>query len=1278
MRPAHISEHPDQPANRLFLPPGVLVALTLFGLSALNIPAQQGDVFTDASTIRALTPAALAATPKAELNGLVISVMPDGKHFCLYGKTNLMIFDASSTNRVAVGDLVKINGQCVADPDHHVIADEIEVTGVQSRIPVPAIDGDRRLGDPKAALQWMETTGSIVSMRKSEVGWHFEMNRHGRRFEAVVPRRGRPVTREFRHALVQIRGVSVPLNQLGIRSSQLVIWIDNWYRIQLLEPPAIVANLPVRTISEFTLAEADELESRRLRIRGEIVRTESSGKLFVRDKTGEIEVEPERVGIVRVGDQLDVIGFAERRGEKVLVTDAEVRVFAAPNPTQTPAGKPRLVEYLGKVGQIKRLNPGQIAAGPPARINGTVTFVDTNKSGIYVQDSTGSIRVEGGFNRHFVAGDQIVATGHAIAGNFGPKLKAEAVDWLAQADRPMPAPATSTGLLAGQYEAELITLNGVVRRDYADDRFRWLKVVRSDRQFELRFPRDTRLPEPLIGAKIQFAGVVQARVNQGGQIVGIKILMAGAKDVEVTTPAPADRFAIEVSPIGGLMGYQTRNPYTRPKRIEGVVTLAWPDRLFVQDDSDCIEVLPATPGEAQAGLRVSVVGFPKFGELKPTLVDAVLRPGEKTTRPEPISAVARDIFTAGINGERVTLEATVNAVTGNARVHSMVVQSGGIVLNALLPTVQKGELLLGIKPGSLVRVTGICHVHAGPDGRPGSVDILLDDAADVEVLRAPSWWTPTRAWTVMAFGAIMLLGSLGWVKRLRMSVSETRQQLAKSLDVSPVAIGVMSADGSRLLEANRSFLRQFGFQHEDIEKRSIHELGIWPSREERSKVLRLCRERGSVRGLETEMRSGSGNSLHVLLSGETIEWQGSAAVLLAAQDVTERFELVNQLRESQKMEAVGRLAAGVAHDFNNILTIIQGNSDMISDAAADHPEVEELNTELNEAAERAAKLTRQLLAFSRKQLMRPQALDLNDVIRDSVRLLRRLLGAPIKVVTKLSAQDVRVEADHGMLEQVLMNLAVNARDAMPSGGELHVTTRVVNFATKGNPRQFAHGPGPWALLRVTDDGTGMPPEVLEQMFEPFFTTKDVGQGTGLGLATVYGIVKQHQGWIEGESEIDRGTAFNIFLPLAGDVEIEESEDEEDAPELAGSETIFVVEDESQLRRMVERTLIKHGYTVHSAKDGVDAKRKWPQYEDDVDLLITDIVMPQGISGWQLAEEFKERNGELKVIYTTGFSPEFERKGKQLEKGRNFLPKPFTQHDLAVTLRNALDQPGNGD
>lgn len=1251
----------------------------IFALSGAR--AQRGVVLTSASTIRSLAPAVLAASPRAEIEGLVISVLPDGKHFCLHGETNLMVLDATAADRVSIGDLVEVTGRCVADPDQHVIADEIEVTGAQSRVPAPVKDGDRRLGDPKSAFQWLEATGSIVSMRKSEVGWHLKMNRNGRRFEAVVPRRGRPVTREFRYANVQIRGISVPLNQLGINSSQLVIWIDNWFRIQLLAPPADPATLPVRSISELTLAEARELESGRLRIRGEIVRTENTGSLFVRDATGEIEVQPDRVGIVRVGDQLDVIGFAERRGDAVLVTDAEVKVFAVPRPkvrSETPDGKPQLVEYLEEIDAIKQLDTASIQAGPPVRISGVVTFVDTNNAGIYVQDTTGSIRIKGPQSRRFTAGDQIVATGHAERGVFGPRIRAEAIDWIDHPGRPMPAAATTTGLLAGRYGAEFITLEGVVRRVYADEFHRWLKVVRSDRRFELRLPLDARLPEPLIGSRISFSGVVQHRVNRSGQIVGVNILMDGAKDLKVKTPAPPDRFTMEAGSISALMGYQPQNLYTRLKRVEGVVTLAWPDRVFVQDETGNIEVRTSEPPRVEAGQRASAVGFPLFGELKPMLVDAVIRKIGNAARPAPIPMEPRRIFTAGVNGERVSLEAVVNVVAADSRVHSMVVQSGGVVLNVLLPTSMAGASLLEIDPGSLVRINGLCHVRAGLDGRPGSVDILLAASSDVEVLRAPSWWTPARSWTVIAFGAVMLIGALGWVRRLRTSVFETREQLAKSLNVSPIAVGVMSADGSRLLEANSSFLRQFGFQHQEIADRSIDELGIWPSPEERAKVLELCRKRGSVRGLESQMRAASGNTLQVLLSGEAIEWQGSPAVLIAAQDVTERFELVSQLRESQKMEAVGRLAAGVAHDFNNILTIIQGNSDLIAEVATDHAEVEELNQELNEAAERAAKLTRQLLAFSRKQLMRPQALDLNGIISDSARMLQRLLGAPITVEARLSDRPVPVEADSGMLAQVLMNLAVNARDAMPDGGLLQVSTRIVTFATQGDLREFAQGPGPWALLRVTDNGVGMPPEVLEQIFEPFFTTKDVGQGTGLGLATVYGIVKQHRGWIEGESEVGRGTSFNIFLPMIGAMEEGEEEEEAAPPELSGSETIFVVEDENQLRRMIDRTLTKHGYTVHTANDGVDARRKWTECASQVDLLITDIVMPQGISGWELADEFKEQNHALKVVYTTGFSPEFERHGKHLEKGRNFLPKPFTKQDLATILRNALDSPNGRD
>ena len=428
------------------------------------------------------------------------------------------------------------------------------------------------------------------------------------------------------------------------------------------------------------------------------------------------------------------------------------------------------------------------------------------------------------------------------------------------------------------------------------------------------------------------------------------------------------------------------------------------------------------------------------------------------------------------------------------------------------------------------------------------------------------------------------------------------------------------------------------------------------------------------------LQTGTNQSnLQTSLHGRTIAWSfvaipASQVVQCYATEITERLNLEAQLRHSVKMEAVGQLAAGVAHDFNNILTIVQGHASLLQESCRADADSAESLRQITLAAERAGNLIRQLLMFSRKQVMQPTDLDLNEVIGNLTQMLRRLMGEHITLTTLAAPNLPPIHADTGMIEQILMNLAVNARDAMPKGGQLILSTCVRTLdrgATLANPEAR---PGEFVCLAVQDTGCGMDAATLHRIFEPFFTTKEVGKGTGLGLATVYGIVKQHQGWIEVESEVGVGTTFRFFLPcstkpLAAGPAATPAE----RPLVRGRETILVVEDETALRELVVKVLEMHGYRVFAAASGVEALRVWAEHQAQIDLLLTDMVMPEGILGGELAERLLRQAPGLKVIITTGYSPGMAGKDLALLKGANFLPKPYPPSRLAQTVRDCLDQ-----
>jgi len=390
-------------------------------------------------------------------------------------------------------------------------------------------------------------------------------------------------------------------------------------------------------------------------------------------------------------------------------------------------------------------------------------------------------------------------------------------------------------------------------------------------------------------------------------------------------------------------------------------------------------------------------------------------------------------------------------------------------------------------------------------------------------------------------------------------------------------------------------------------------------------------------------------------------------------NVTHEVQLEAQFRQSQKMEAIGTLAGGVAHDFNNILAIIQMQADLLKSGDSLSPEQVKIADDISDTVDRAAALTRQLLLFSRKQTLRPRDLDLSQSITNMTKMLRRTLGENIEVQLNLAAQLMFVHADPAMLDQVLLNLAVNAHAAMPQGGQLVITTAGVEFDEFAASQSAPARPGSFVCLSVADTGCGIPPEILPRIFDPFFTTKDVGKGTGLGLATVFGIVQQHQGWINVYSEVGRGTTFKVYLPrLSGATVIQKTQPMPVAVS-TGHETILLVEDESALRDVVQKTIAQLGYRVLKASTGVKALEVWKEHREEIHLLLTDLMMPDGMTGNNLAQRLIRENPRLKVVYMSGYSAEIAGKDLPLVEGVNFLTKPFATEKLAKIVRHCLDK-----
>jgi signal transduction histidine kinase len=417
----------------------------------------------------------------------------------------------------------------------------------------------------------------------------------------------------------------------------------------------------------------------------------------------------------------------------------------------------------------------------------------------------------------------------------------------------------------------------------------------------------------------------------------------------------------------------------------------------------------------------------------------------------------------------------------------------------------------------------------------------------------------------------------------------------------------------------------------------------------------------------------------------TVRWlSGAGRVLLddhgdpvravgISMDVTERRTLEEQFQQAQKMEAVGRLAGGVAHDFNNLLTSILGYCELLlADVGQGDPRRADI-MEIQKAGTRAAGLTRQLLAFSRKQLIEPTLLDLNTIVADMRGMLARLIGEDVTIVVDTPTPVAQVKADRGQVEQVIMNLAVNARDAMPTGGTLTIATGDIALDERYAAAHLGVTPGSYVVISVTDTGTGMTPEVQARLFEPFFTTKEAGKGTGLGMATVYGIVTRAGGSIGVSSEVGKGTGFKVYFPHAddGELPIDMPPAAGRAQAATGTHTVLVVEDADGLRELAKRLLERQGYTVLVAANAAEALRLFEQ-NPAIDVMVTDVVMP-GASGPELTRQLLEQQPALKVIYMSGYTEDSIVHHGILNPGIAFIHKPFTSDTLVRKIREVLDR-----
>ncbi len=1105
---------------------------------------------------------------------------------------------------------------------------------------------------------------------------------------------------------VRIKGIySETLDAFG-KIASLTLWTPDLDNVKIIGSLSGDPRFSIPTTSSENFATTD---SRTLvRIAG-VVRSQQPGEsITIWDDSGQVRILTKQFQPLQRGDHVEAIGYPAVQGIDRFLQGGLFRLTT--NSAVVDYDSPTNHSKLRLVDQIRGLDEENVAQHFPVSIEGVVTWVDPWRSYIFVMDTSGGIRVmhpRFPRGRRFVPGMLVKVDGVAAVGEFAPVITNAVV----RQTGTMPlseAPLISLEqALTGTEDGRWVQMRGYVRKVTDLARTTELQLVAPGGEFTVRLPKDDSLKASQ-GSIMLACGVCVVDANARRQLTGIEIWSPALEDIQIEQAAPADVYALPMRSIASLRQFYLFNTLNERVHTRGTVTLQVPGRYFyLQDGDNSVLALSEQAEPLRPGDRVEVVGFSGNDSGNFVLRETVYRRIASGPEPVPLQLPDGQSVNEDLDGLLVRAQGLLLDTVEKSGGTHLNVQAKGLIFEAQLD--KPGQFAKEkLELASKLAITGVYRIQRDEYGKPRSFLLNLRDRSDVQVLAPPPWWTLRRLLLLLAGVLLVSLIVLLWTMETRRknnlllraqaelktahdkleerveertrnlqeaneALRRSEERFVKAFRASPVPLLLQRFQESRFVDVNESFLELTGFKREEVLGQTPDGLKLFPRPETGREILDALSAKHPVRDLQTELKTHEGKTLTVLISAGAFELEGQPHFLMSIQDITERLNVENQLRQAQKMEVVGQIAAGIAHDFNNILTVIQGHAEVQLNVEQLDESLADSLREISRAATRAASLTRQLLAFSRKQMLQRRPLDVPEALADLEKMLRRIIGEHIQLRVQCAGNLPPVFADAVNFEQIIINLAVNARDAMPRGGPLTISAELAVIDAKHKEREPDAIIGTFVQVSVADEGSGMDETVRSKIFEPFFTTKEVGKGTGMGLAMVYGIVKQHQGWIEVESSPGAGSVFKVFLPLANEEVHPTSEHGTDLIKAADvqSRTIFLVEDEAPLREMASMILRRLGHQVVVAKDGQEALNLWPQHRRDVDLLLTDMVMPGGITGRELADRLLRDTPKMHVIYSTGYSADLSSSGINLVEGVNCLFKPYDATTLVRAVKKAF-------
>ena len=1090
-------------------------------------------------------------------------------------------------------------------------------------------------------------------------------------------------------AEVEITGFLVhdPAWPQNANASPVQLFVADPSLISVLRtPPVDPFLLPAIDFGNGNKQLSEALSDNYIRVQGVVDKVISTDQSIVRVGDVVFQVSWKDTTQLNTNDFVDLVGFVEVSDSKGVVVTRAILNELSSNSKKEPESPSIKREFF----DLTDLSIGNSPVGHPFEFSAEVVHMGIN--GVFVariQDKLTFVTPDFD-NKGLSPGDRVKISGRSGSSGSLRNLYGCQVELIEPGTRDQLDPMEFDGLSSLPINASILKLEGMVQSITETPRYIRVNLLVGGEVIHVFFDQPEPgglLPYSWIGHRISVEGVFRPLTDFSKRATYAHFYAGDSTKITFIDSYHEDRFFLEASPIADLTAlWKNPNSYSF-KKVSGQVTHVSSNHMVgLQDSSGGNFFKFSSDDLPELGQWIEIICLPSRKSVKsdPDIFGLSWRlipesPLELTTT----SILESHMLDTANQGKWVQVEALVLANFSDSPIPQVVLQSGDSVFKASLSGFKNPAQFSGIKPGSFVSLQGAYKIQEDEWGIPRSFRIFPQRETDLLLLKETPYLTFPKVNLIVGFCLCVSVLAAFWALSLRVKVTQQTAKIKRAFEMETnlresyrelfenAQDIIFTLDPNcGIIDVNRAGENLFGRDRAELKGLPLGSLIDKKDNSNFTEGVRALVSTETLQQIEVSFRGKSRKRVVLEINARKILDKGFQCI---CRDVTERTQLTYKVNQLQKMEMVGQLAAGVAHDYNNMMTVILGQVELLKLEDRFNESGMEMLIEIERAALRATDLTRQLLAFSRKQVMKETVFELNELTSNLIRMLERLLGDNLELVCSYTDEPTWVRGDAGMLEQVMVNLSVNARDAMEFGGRLRISTQIEAVEGGSVNHSKEAKSGVYLVWEFSDNGVGIPKKFQQKIFEPFFTTKKIGKGTGLGLSTVDGIVSQHGGWIEVTSARGEGTTFKVYLPIAAAPSQETLAKKEELymPFPEGSGKILLIEDEPSLNRLLFQVLSYYGYEVLSAPNSSEATAIWAKEKDSIKLVFSDMVIPGSDSGFDLCEQFKKDSPNLKFLLSSGYSKGLDKRLKESHLYDGFLPKPFDPRELLELINRVL-------